>query len=104
MFKRYPFVQGMIGIVIGVVTFVAKKVRKRRFCAMPLYKPKRSFYQDRFGTNIHRESCGKGDLCVFLQAFKYEDQVFIVKLQVRKTAASFFECFPYVCPEPVLAK
>jgi hypothetical protein len=22
---------------------------------------------------------------------------------VRKTA-SFFECFPYVCPEPVLAK
>ena len=52
MFKRYPFVQGMIGIVIGVVTFVAKKVRKRRFCAMPLYKSKRSFYQDRFGTNI----------------------------------------------------
>jgi hypothetical protein len=23
--------------------------------------------------------------------------------EVRKTA-SFFECFPYVCPEPVLAK
>jgi hypothetical protein len=25
------------------------------------------------------------------------------QLTVRKTA-SFFECFPYVCPEPVLAK
>jgi hypothetical protein len=25
------------------------------------------------------------------------------KVAVRKTA-SFFECFPYVCPEPVLAK
>ena len=23
---------------------------------------------------------------------------------VRKTASSFFECFPYVCPKPVLAK
>ena len=64
MFKRYPFVQGMIGIVIGVVTFVAKKVRKRRFCAMPLYKSKRSFYQDRFGTNIGK-STQKELRCVF---------------------------------------
>jgi hypothetical protein len=29
--------------------------------------------------------------------------VAIEYLTVRKTA-SFFECFPYVCPEPVLAK
>eukprot|EP01046_Picozoa_sp_COSAG06_P012603 COSAG06_NODE_745_length_12649_cov_128.650916_10_plen_38_part_00 len=27
-----------------------------------------------------------------------------IALALRKTPLCFFECFPYVCPEPVLAK
>ena len=73
-----------------------------------------SLYQDRLGTNIGRAERQRVACSLQGGLRKYKGQTTraerLVELEwakredrVRKTA-SFFERFPYVCPEPVLAK
>eukprot|EP01046_Picozoa_sp_COSAG06_P017237 COSAG06_NODE_1163_length_10454_cov_16.507677_5_plen_181_part_00 len=80
----------------------------KRLSFEPLLCKKRSIYQDRLGTNIQEKLrkerfwfcfVSGGDFCSVLK----KKRRLPVATVLRKTA-SFFECFPYVCPEPVLAK
>ena len=106
----FPKIQIVLVLVPSVswqiAVYMREWHRKKEAVNTPFLCYKRSFYQDRLGTDIGKvEKRGRFRRTGFMASGGMTDWLSTRSMSCeKKHRVSLFECFPYVCPEPVLVK
>eukprot|EP01046_Picozoa_sp_COSAG06_P050707 COSAG06_NODE_8098_length_2273_cov_6.646734_2_plen_155_part_00 len=89
----------------GSTTTTTTDVEIAAVFAVPLSRETRSFAKTGLGRTQKEISTQKGMACFyFMQAVRSASAFLPWTRSKRWSGTLFFECFPYVCPEPVLVK